>query len=115
MELNTYQEEAWSTILPKAESNIYLIPGLAAEAGEVAGKFAKYVRDYSWPTSNKEIEEYEQKFEDDLKKELGDVLWFVASIAKCNGFTLQEVALANLDKLQGRKERGTLGGSGDDR
>ena len=87
----------------------YLYPalGLAEEAGEVAGKFAKAIRDDEGAISE------ERKAA--LKKELGDVCWFVAELATVLGFDLEEVMQGNLDKLASRKERGVIHGAGDDR
>ena len=81
--------------------------GLAEEAGEVAGKFAKAVRD------NAGVIDAERKKE--IVKELGDVLWFVSELCTGLGVTLEDVAQKNLDKLASRKERGMIHGSGDNR
>lgn len=81
--------------------------GLAEEAGEVAGKFSKAVRDDKGYISPERKEE--------IKKELGDVLWFVAELCTCLDLNLTDVAQKNLDKLASRKERGVIHGSGDDR
>lgn len=105
MDINQYQYEASLTALDTAECPEYLIPGLAAEAGEVAGKYAKYVRD---DTRYNDLR-------DDLFKELGDVLWFVAMLCEQYDFDMADVAEANIKKLNSRKQRGTLKGSGDDR
>lgn len=105
MQINDYQADARATCLESAKNLPYLICGLSAEAGEVAGKFAKYIRDRT--------EFY--KLEEDLIKELGDVLWFVAIIADDLGVTLSEVAQQNIDKLYSRQQRGALKGSGDER
>lgn len=105
MQINDYQADARATCLESAKNLPYLICGLSAEAGEVAGKYAKYIRDRT--------EFY--KLEEDLIKELGDVLWFVAIIADDLGVTLSEVAQQNIDKLYSRQQRGTLKGSNDDR
>jgi len=105
MNLNDYQEAATDTCIPTAYNQIYLIAGLVAETGEVAGKYAKYIRDKtSWV-----------EFINELEKELGDVLWFVAVLAEYHGISLDEIARVNINKLQSRKERGVLGGSGDNR
>jgi NTP pyrophosphatase (non-canonical NTP hydrolase) len=80
---------------------------LAEEAGEVAGKFAKAIRD----SAGKVDEERKAA----IVKELGDVMWFVAELATCLGVKLEDVAQKNLDKLASRKERGVIHGSGDDR
>lgn len=86
---------------------IYPALKLAGEAGEVAEKVGKIIRDKGGVI-----------FEADrqaLKKELGDVLWYIAALARELDFSLEDVAQANLDKLAGRVQRGTLQGSGDDR
>lgn len=86
---------------------LYPTLGLAGEAGEVAEKLKKIIRDdLGTVTEEKKAE---------LKKELGDVLWYVAAIAKEFGLTLDEIAEANIEKLFSRKERGVLKGSGDNR
>lgn len=105
MNLNVYQTLARERCLPTAFNHFYLTLGLASEAGEVAGKAAKYIR---------EATEYTE-FVQGLKKELGDVLWFVAVLAWYHGIELEAVAETNLAKLQDRAARGVIGGSGDER
>ncbi len=101
--LNDYQADAMSVRLESADDS-YAILGLAGEVGEVYSLAAKAVRD------GKPFD-----FELNMKKELGDVLWFVAAIASNNGYTLQEIAQSNINKLFSRRDRGTLQGSGDNR
>lgn len=84
---------------------IYPALGLVEEAGEVAGKIKKWIRD---GTDYHELRA-------SVKKELGDVLWYAAQVASTFALTLDEVAEANLDKLKSRQERGVLNGSGDNR
>lgn len=105
-DLNGYQEAAWGTAMESARNSSYLYNGLAGEAGEVCSLYAKAIRDGISDPS---------KFTADLKKELGDVLWFVSGLAKMSGLTLQEIAEANIEKLYSRKQRGTIGGNGNDR
>lgn len=116
--LNEYQEKAHETAsYPSGtvgDTNFgnrvkYIYPalGLAEEAGEVAGKFAKAVRD------DNGIIYAERK--EAIEKELGDVLWFVAECCFVLNVSLEEVAQKNLDKLTSRKERGVIHGSGDNR
>lgn len=101
--LNEYQTQAMEVRLPSADE-LYAFLGLPGEVGEVCSIVAKIRRDgVSF--------DYQQN----IKKELGDVLWFVAAIASDHGFTLEDVARANINKLFSRKERGTLQGSGDNR
>lgn len=87
----------------------YLYPafGLSEEAGEVAGKFAKAIRD------NGGVIDEERKLA--IKKELGDVCWFVAEVCTVLNISLESVMQANLDKLEDRKKRGVIHGSGDER
>lgn len=101
--LNEYQVQAAETRLESATTD-YLFLGLAGEAGELLGLRAKAIRDG-------------RKFDYDqnIKKELGDVLWFVAQLATDHGFTLEEIANANIYKLKDRQQRNQLQGSGDNR
>jgi NTP pyrophosphatase (non-canonical NTP hydrolase) len=102
MNIDTYQTEAMKLRLSTADRT-YALLNLAAEAGEVAGKAAKLRRDGG------NVAEYNTA----IKKELGDVMWQVAAVAEDHGFTMSEVCQHNLDKLWGRKDKGTLQGSGD--
>lgn len=77
------------------------------EAGEVQGKLKKIIRDGGGVITPENIEE--------IKKELGDVLWYVASMCDTLGITMQDVATGNINKLQSRHKRGTIEGSGDNR
>lgn len=111
--LDEYQEATRETAIYKAgtieEALDYLVPALAAEAGEVAGKWAKWKRDTPWPAT------IPDELVEALTLEVGDTLWMVARIAADLGFSLSEVADSNIQKLQDRQQRGVLGGSGDDR
>ena len=82
----------------------YMLLGLAGEVGEVYSLAAKAIRDGRL-----------YDYQENMKKELGDVLYFVAAIAMDNGYTLQDIAESNRNKLFTRKEAGTLQGSGDNR
>lgn len=90
-------------------SYLYPVLALAEEAGEVAGKVAKYVR-----KSNSEIPSYEQ-LKEDVLKELGDVAYQLSESARQFGFSLQDVIDANVSKLTDRADRGVLVGEGDNR
>lgn len=101
--LNEYQSEAQSVRLESA-GPMYALFGLPGEVGEVCSLVAKSIRDGRKFT-----------YDSDMRKELGDVLWFVASIAADHGLTLEEVAMSNIEKLKDRKARNVLQGSGDNR
>jgi len=109
MNFKEYQKKSRKTaIYPGAGSNFYYPTlGLAGEAGEVANKVKKVMRD----RDNKVDEE----FKESIKEELGDVLWYVSQIATELGLTLDEIVEKNIEKLYSRMERGKLGGSGDRR
>tara|TARA_Y100001968_G_scaffold163891_1_gene149944 strand:+ start:647 stop:976 length:330 start_codon:yes stop_codon:yes gene_type:complete len=109
MELNQFQKESRMTALyPEVGKNaIYPTLGLVGEAGEVADKVKKILRDKNG------IFDSESKYA--IKLELGDVLWYVSQLSSELGFDLDDVANTNLQKLKSRMARGTLQGSGDER
>lgn len=109
LSLNAYQAGALKTVIyPDKWKVIYPALGLGGEAGEFSGHVKKYfIRDGVGDLTEEEREV--------LKKELGDTLWYLALAAHDLGFTLEEVAQGNLDKLASRQKRGTLRGSGDNR
>ncbi len=86
---------------------VYPTLGMVNEAGEFAGKVKKLFRDKGGQLSPEDREA--------LKDELGDVLWYLTQLCTNLGFTLEEVAEANLDKLFSRLERGAISGDGDRR
>lgn len=106
MNFNEYQDLARSTaIYPADQGIVYTALGLAGEAGEVAEKVKKMIRD------NKSLDEVKLN----IAAELGDVLWYVANLAAEIGYDLKSVAQENYAKLADRQERGVIGGSGDNR
>ena len=108
--MNDYQKKAQATALYPAfggQGWVYPALGLAGEAGEIANKLKKVIRD----GDGKITEETRQS----LKGELGDVLWYISQLARELSLELEEVAQANVQKLAGRQERGKLTGSGDNR
>lgn len=108
MTLDEYQERAWRTVVYPEEMGVYYCAlGLAGEAGEVANKVKKVLRD-----SNGKIT---PQIAASVASELGDVLWYVACLAYELNWDLSDVARLNTEKLNKRKEAGTLSGSGDER
>lgn len=108
MEMNAYQAAAQETaVFPSDQGIVYTALGLASEAGEVTDKVKKVIRDSGGVFSD--------DAKDAIKKELGDVLWYVSGLAWELGYTLDQVADANITKLSSRYDRGKIGGSGDDR
>ena len=103
MNLNDYQKMAARTAIYKSTHSImYPALGLAAEAGEVANKVKKILRDDTFDRQA-------------IADEIGDVLWYIAALSRDLNIDLHDIAIQNLEKLYGRKARGTLTGSGDKR
>jgi len=108
MTLNEYQDAALRTaIYPRERSIVYPVLGLTGEAGEVADKVKKTIRDNDG--------QFDAAHRADIARELGDVMWYVAAMARDLGYTLEEVARMNVEKLASRAARNQLHGSGDDR
>jgi len=104
-----YQQKASETaIFPKQKALEYITLGLTGEAGEIANKVKKLIRDGA------DEETLEQK-KIEIGYEIGDVLWYCAMLAKEVGMNLGHVMENNINKLHSRKERGTISGSGDNR
>jgi NTP pyrophosphatase (non-canonical NTP hydrolase) len=108
MTLDEYQKRALSTnINPGTHIFFDRMFGLVGESGEMADKVKKWIRD-----DNAEWDKLDKHM---MMDELGDVLWYVATLAETLGYGLDEVAQYNIDKLASRKQRGKLTGSGDNR
>lgn len=114
MTLDEYQKKAISTdtfggdpsdVFTKAFMSKLL--GLVGEAGEVAEKFKKIIRDKDGVLSLEDKKE--------IVKELGDVLWYVSALSHYLEVPLESVASGNLEKVLGRKARGVSHGQGDNR
>ena len=107
-DLDMYQKVALTTaIYPREQAIIYPTLGLTGEAGEVANKVKKIIRDGSNKNDNSMVSE--------IKSEIGDCLWYIAVLADDIGCKLSDIANTNLVKLANRKEKGTIHGSGDKR
>lgn len=111
MNLNEYQKIAaetadWGDGFP-IDPLLYVTLGLTGEAGEVANKVKKIARD----DDNVLTEERKEE----IKDELGDLLWYVSQLANELSIPFEEVAQGNLDKLADRRERNLIRGDGDNR
>ena len=109
MDFNGYQKKAKTTAIYPKDGNPLWYPalGLAGEAGEVADKVKKVMRDHAGVVTDENRKE--------LVNELGDVLWYMAMMAFELGVDLNDVAETNIRKITSRKQRGVIHGKGDDR
>lgn len=118
MTLNEYQEKAMTTCMSSSENFSYMFLNLVGEVGEFASKVAKAIRKSFVQICKNRLSRigdtdmlYAQ--EEELKKEAGDVLWQLSGLCSVMGWTLEEIAQMNLDKLAARKAIGTIDGNGD--
>lgn len=110
-DFDDYQWAATATATyPDGQEYEYLALGLCSEAGEVADKLKKLIRDNDTRLEKLNLEQRKA-----IIAELGDVLWYTAMLSYELDFNFSDVASANIDKLESRKKRGVIGGSGDDR
>ncbi|MDD5172754.1 MAG: nucleoside triphosphate pyrophosphohydrolase family protein [Patescibacteria group bacterium] len=109
MNFNEYQKKSRKTaVYPnKGKNFIYPVLGLVGESGEVAEKIKKVLREKGGIVDKRTKRE--------IKKELGDVLWYVSQVSAELDISLDELALANIRKLISRKKRNRLFGNGDNR
>jgi NTP pyrophosphatase (non-canonical NTP hydrolase) len=109
MDLNFYQDQALTTAIYPNQGQNFAYPtlGLLGEAGEVADKLKKVIRDNDGVLTD--------TVKDAVAKELGDVMWYLAVLAHELDYDLATIAQINLDKLASRLERGVISGSGDNR
>lgn len=110
MNFNDYQKQALTTVISSGDEFkdlLHWVLGVNGEAGEIAEKIKKIIRDKGGELSEDDKTE--------LAKELGDVLWYLAVLAHQLGADLDGIAEQNLAKLKSRQQRGVLGGSGDNR
>lgn len=108
MLISEYEEIVKETaVYPDSYKILYPALGMAGEAGEVANKVKKLVRDG--------LDAQPEEWRTNIAKEIGDVLWYCAALARDLDVPLSVIAAQNKDKLLERKKKGTLQGSGDDR
>ena len=107
-DLDMYQQVAKTTaIYPREQAIIYPTLGLTGEAGEVANKVKNIIR-YGTNKNNENLVQ-------EISAEIGDCLWYISVLADDIGVNLSDIANSNLEKLENRKKKGTIHGSGDDR
>jgi NTP pyrophosphatase (non-canonical NTP hydrolase) len=108
MKFSEYEELVKETaVYPATHRILYPALGMAGEAGEVANKVKKIIRDG--------VDSQPEDWRTQIAKEIGDVMWYCAALAHDLNVPLSLIAAQNKDKLLARKEKGTIKGSGDDR
>lgn len=120
MTLNEYQQKAMTTCMESSNNFSYMMLNLVGEVGEFASKVAKGLRKGFLLMTGKgnyiaQCDTPDGYIDEELKKEAGDILWQLAGLCSVHGWTLEEVAQQNLDKLADRKQRDKIDGDGDNR
>ena len=122
--MNGYQDAAMSTCMRTCDNFSYMMLNLIGEVGELASKVAKDIRRNEVkiggtmcdndliPLTDEDVWWNRQ---DEYMAEAGDILWQLSGLCKVMGWTLEDVAKANLEKLASRKQRGVIDGEGDNR
>lgn len=101
-----------STCMDSCDNFSYMMLNLVGEVGELASKVAKNIRKDVYYIDHNDLYGFGRD-ERSLMLEAGDIAWQLAGLCKVMGWTLEEVCQANLDKLQARKQAGTIDGNGD--
>lgn len=121
MTLNEYQKQAMTTCMESSNNWSYMFLNLVGEVGEFASKVAKAIRKEKIKIGNAvsndisfmgNIDEF-HTCDEELKKEAGDILWQLSGLCTVMGWTVEDIAKMNLEKLAARKANGTIDGSGD--
>ena len=122
LSFNHYQDKAMMTCMPSCDNFSYMILNLVGEVGEFASKVAKDIRKCHANIDNCNLWIGLERTEDErearnmeLMHEAGDILWQLAGLCHVMGWSLEDVAKANLNKLASRKQRGVIDGDGDNR
>lgn len=118
MTLKEYQERAMMTCMPSSKNFAYMMLNLMGEVGEFAGKVGKHIRKGLADIRDNELDLYNGMKDDciiEMQKEAGDVLWQLSGLCSVMGWSLEDIAQQNLEKLADRKERNVIDGSGDER
>ena len=118
MELNEYQKRAMTTCTESSHNFTYMMLNLVGEVGEFASKVAKWVRKEKVDIIENQIGYYGEKSQEndiELRKEAGDILWQLSGLCSVMGWSLEDVAQENLDKLADRQKRNVIVGEGDNR
>ena len=122
LSLEQYQDRAMKTCMPSCDNFSYMMLNLVGEVGEFASKVAKDIRKGNANIDNGNLWLGLERTEDErearnmeLMHEAGDILWQLAGLCHVMGWSLEEVAKANLNKLASRKKRGVIEGDGDNR
>ena len=115
MTLKEYQERAMTTCLPHSKNLAYMLLNLVGEVGELAGKVSKLIRKGEVAFCGYGNIHFNQGDDEPIKKELGDVLWQLSGLCSVMGWSLEDIAQQNLDKLADRQKRGVIASQGDNR
>lgn len=106
MDFNEYQAKARETAVYPIDTRIfYPALGLSGEVGEVCNLIKKIYRDDNGVITDERRTK--------LKDEISDTFWYLASLCSDLGFNMSDIAQYNIEKLQSRKQKGTLKGSGE--
>lgn len=122
MNLKQYQERAMVTCMPSCENFSYMMLNLVGEVGELAGKIAKGIRKGDMVIGMSEVTGEAKESDlipqmsfaewtysnEELMYEAGDILWQLSGLCTIMGWSLDEVAKMNLEKLAKRKKSGTI-------
>lgn len=125
MTLNEYQRKAMTTCMTSCDNISYMLLNLVGEVGEFSSKVAKHIRKeeaYIGMEGDSQLYWADTISDDEavhnrelLSKELGDILWQLSGLCHVMGFSLEDIAQQNLDKLADRAKRNKIDGNGDER
>lgn len=122
MELNEYQDKAMQTCTPSSNNLAYMLLNLVGEVGEFASKISKAIRKGELRIDENDLvinmhisRERADEFDNELRKEGGDILWQINGVFSALGWHAEDIARMNIEKLASRQQRGKIVGDGDNR